>query len=245
MSLRIAFRSLTLLVLPLAIASGQDAPKATPPGEAKLATRPEVKPAATPEAALAMMVAGAKAGDLDATFGPLVEEQARPLRDWFKAQASLAAAINAYSAALDVAFGKDPSSPIKPVDFGLKAELEHGFSGYRFVGTPRTIDADHVAYKVIDGIERPVDQPKAREGTATARRDDGGWRLMFDEFGETDFDGGTAFLVGLRDGLVRTTAAIKDGSIKSRADATKDLERDRAGRSPERIPLPRFLAGPR
>ncbi len=217
---------------PAALAAAQDAPKPAP-----------ARGGMSPSEAVAMMVKGASAGDLDATFGVLVDEQARPLKDWFQAQVELTRTINAQADALDAAFGKDAKEPTRRVDFDLKQELRSGFEGFAVVGEPKVED-DHATLQVRMTDKGPDGKVITRQETVQARKTDAGWKLSFDELSRADFPAGIAVMASLRAGLERTTKLVKDGTIKDRAAAKRELERDRPAIVPGNIPLPRFLTRP-
>jgi hypothetical protein len=197
---------------------------------------------ATPEGAVALLAKAAGAGDLDATCGLLVDEQARPIKAWFRAQADLAIVINAYSDALDKAYGADPKSPVKRVSFDLKKELAAGFEGFRVVGKPQIVDKETAGVKVQMTLKGPDGEPTTVEQTLQARKGASGWKLYFLDLARLDFPKSVEFLDSLRKSIERTTKGVKAGKFKTRDEAMTDVERDRPVTNlPGNVPMPRFL----
>jgi len=210
--------------------------------EAQTATEPKAaKGAATPEEAVDLMVKAAKAGDVDATFALLIDEQGRPLSQWLKAQEALAKSINLHVEALETAFGKDETSPAKKISFDIKKELSNGFGGYEVVGKPTMVDDDAAKLNVKTTMTRPEAKPVVREQMVGARKTGAGWKLVFDAFDQVDFPRAVTIMDALRTGIDRTTKGVKDGTIKDRAGAMKEVEKDNPKSVPGNVPLPRFL----
>lgn len=193
-----------------------------------------------------MLAKSAKAGDVDATFGVLVDEQGKPLKAWFKAQAELAKAIDGFADTLDASFGKDLNSPVKKVNFDLKAELTNGFGGVALAGKPKMIDPDLADVPVKATFKGPDGKELTRDASFKTRKTDSGWKVAIPEFtnNDLDFAGSTAFMNNLRASMERVTKLVKDGAIKTRADVMKELEKDRPEKIPGNIPMPRFLTRP-
>ena len=212
---------------------------------AQSATKPApARGGSSPEDAVALMAKSAKAGDLDATFGVLVDEQSRPILAWFRTQAEVASAINAYVDAADAAFGKAPDARPRRVDFDLKRDLAASFEGMNAVGTPTTVDADHATLRIKNTFKAPDGKVISREEPAKARKTASGWKLSLDSFEGADFAGGAKFLAEVRDGFDRATKLVKAGKIKSRDEAMKEIGRDQPKNIPGNVPMPRFLTGP-
>jgi hypothetical protein len=201
-----------------------------------------VQGGATPEQAVVLLARAAGTGDLDATCGLLVEEQAGTIKNWYRAQADIAAAINAYADALDNAYGKDPKSPVKKVTFELKKELAEGFEGFRVVGKPEIVDATTAGVKVQMSVKGLDGQPTVIEQTIQARKGSTGWKLYFRDLAQLDFAKSIDFLNGLRKSIERATKLVKEGKFKTREEAMSEVERDRPATAlPGDAPLPRFL----
>jgi hypothetical protein len=201
-----------------------------------------VRGGSTPEQAVLLLGRAAGAGELDATCGLLVDEQAGTIKGWYRAQADIASAINAYADSLDTAFGKDPTSPVKKVTFDLKKELAEGFEGFRVVGKPEVVDPTVAGVKVQMVVRGLDGQPTVIELTLQARKASTGWKLYFPDLARLDFAKSVDFLNGLRKSIERTTKLVTAGKFKSRAEAMADVERDRpSGLLPPTAPLPRFL----
>jgi hypothetical protein len=197
---------------------------------------------ATPEQAVVLLARAAGAGDLDATCGLLVEEQSQTIKDWYRAQADIALAINAYADSLDTAFGKDPKSPVRKVTFDLKKELSEGFEGFRVVGKPEMVDASIAGVKVQMTVKGLDGQSTVIEQTLQARKGSAGWKLYFRDLAQLDFPKSIEFLNGLRKSIERTTKLVKEGKFKTREEAMSEVERDRPTATlPAAAPLPRFL----
>lgn len=215
----------------------------TPPASrpAAVADKARSRGGATPEEAVRLMVEGAKAGDVDAAFGLLVDEQAGPIIRWFKGQGTLARAINDHADALDAAFGKAADTPSRRVDFDLKAELRRDYSAYAVVGGPKAIDAKTAELRVSTTSTGPDGKATAREETIKARKTPEGWKLSFSDLAGADFERGVTVMDTLRAGIERSTAGVKEGSIKDREGALRATEQGRPRTFPGAVPLPRYM----
>ncbi len=202
------------------------------------------KGGATPEEAVAMINKAATAGDFDATFDVLVNEQSRPMRDWMKAQITLGASIVALADALDSAFGKDEASPIKRMTGDPKRSLARSFSNATVVGSPTKIDDETVSIQVKSRTAGPDGKIIGVERTMKAKKTPVGWKLAMDIPPNLDFPQAATIMDQARATIDRTTKRVKDGTVKDRAGAIIEVKKGLPKKPPENVPLPPLLGLP-